>query len=524
MRAKPSLSVCPRKWQRPTSGRRCLAGTAKQTVAECGLDRRGAVGQSVPEIPSAGRHVLPLSEQIGQDMSPLMTRLRGDGLVARVMRSSAWTALGYGGGQAMRLASNLILTRLLYPEAFGLMALVSVFIVGLTMFSDVGIGPSIMQHRRGDDPAFLNTAWTIQVIRGVILWLCTLALAMPVAAFYGEPLLAALLPVAGISLLIHGFEPTRIETAMRHLRVGLVTSLDLIAQVIGLIAMVLLAWLLQSVWALALGWIVSSLARLVLMSLYLPGIRNRPQWEPAAGRDLIHFGIWLFLSTACGFLVAQGDKAILGKFLTLEHLGLYNIGFFLASFPLLLGQTITGRILIPLYRERPPGASAENFLALRKMRLLLTGAIFALVAITALAGEWLVGFLYDDRYAAAGAILVLIAVIQIPAVIGMTYDQSALAAGDSRNYFYLTLARAVLLMAFMIIGAFQMGLVGALAGQALAGVLVYPALILLARRHGAWDALHDAIFAIIGVILAILVLAIDQTAIRALVAMFGGGA
>lgn len=456
-------------------------------------------------------------------MAPLLSRLRGDGLVARVMRSSAFTALGYGASQAMRLASNLVLTRLLFPEAFGMMALVSVFIVGLTMFSDVGVGPSILQHRRGDDRDFLNTAWTVQVIRGGILWIMTMALALPVAHFYDQPQLALLLPVAGISLLIHGFEPTRIETAARHLQLGRVTALDLTAQAIGIVAMVIMALVLQSVWALVVGWIISAIARLVLMSRYLPGEGNRLRWEPEAARDLIHFGVWLFLSTACGFLVAQGDKAILGKYLTLEHLGLYNIGFFLASFPLLLGQTVTGRILIPLYRERPPGASAGNFRAIRRMRFGMTACIMALVAVMAFLGEGIVALMYDDRYAAAGAILVLIAVIQIPQVIGMTYDQSALAAGDSRNYFYFTLARATFLTLGMIIGAESMGLVGALVGQGLAAIASYPVLIWLARRHCAWDGLHDVFFAVVGVGLAVLALAVDQTALRALIALFGVG-
>ncbi len=457
-------------------------------------------------------------------MSPLMTRLRGDGLVARVMRSSAWTALGYATSQGMRLASNLILTRLLFPEAFGMMALVSVFLVGLTMFSDMGTGPSILQNKRGDEPEFLNTAFTIQVVRGVVLWLAACAMALPVAAFYGQDQLAVLLPVAGLSLLIHGLEPTRIETAARHLRLGRVTLLDLISQALGIVSMVVLAYLFQSVWALVAGWIVSSLARLILMTLFLPGPGNRMQWEPAAARDLIHFGFWLFLSTACGFLVAQGDKAILGKYLTLEQLGLYNIGFFLASFPMLLGQNITGRILIPLYRERPPAASAENFRKLRRMRFSLTGAIFLLVAVMAFSGEWIVGQLYDPRYAAAGAILVLVSVIQLPQVIGMTYDQSALAAGDSRNYFYLTAARALFLVIGLIIGAEMMGLIGALIGQAIAGLLVYPILVWLARRHGAWDALHDLVFMTLGIGLTILALIVDQTAIAALFALFGGAA
>ena len=57
------------------------------------------------------------------------------------------------------------------PEAFGIMALVNVLIQGLTMFSDVGIEPAIVQHRRGDEPRFYNTAWTVQILRGFVLLL-----------------------------------------------------------------------------------------------------------------------------------------------------------------------------------------------------------------------------------------------------------------------------------------------------------------------------------------------------------------
>jgi hypothetical protein len=63
---------------------------------------------------------------------------------------------------------DLILTRLLFPEAFGLMALVQVFMGGLQMFSDLGVNMSIIQSKRGEDPDFLNTAWTFQILRGLI--------------------------------------------------------------------------------------------------------------------------------------------------------------------------------------------------------------------------------------------------------------------------------------------------------------------------------------------------------------------
>ena len=96
-------------------------------------------------------------------------------LGARALRSSFLAVGSYGAQQALRLASNLILTRLLFPEAFGMMALVFMVIQGLNMFSDAGVSPAIMQSKRGDDPRFLNTAWTLKVGRGVILWLCTFA-------------------------------------------------------------------------------------------------------------------------------------------------------------------------------------------------------------------------------------------------------------------------------------------------------------------------------------------------------------
>src|SRR5690606_271866 len=113
---------------------------------------------------------------------------------------------------------------------------------------------------------------------------------------------------------------------------------------------VTLAWLLQSVWALVLSGVLSSFAHVLLIGWLLPGARNRLRWEPEAAQELIHFGKWIFLSTICGFLINQSDKVILGKFLTLDQFGVYNIGFFLASFPMLLGGVVTRRVLIPIYR------------------------------------------------------------------------------------------------------------------------------------------------------------------------------
>jgi len=444
--------------------------------------------------------------------------IRGDSLKARLIRSSGLTVIGYGTSQVLRLASNLILTRLLFPEAFGMMVLISVFMMGLAMFSDLGIGPSIMQNKRGDDPDFLNTAWTIQVIRGFVLWIAATGLAWPMAWFYGEPELTLLLPVASLTLIIMAFNPTRLITANRHLMLGRVTLIEIITQLIGIASAVFLAWWTQSVWALVFSGLISTTAHLVLNSLYLAGERNHFHWEKAAADELIRFGKWVFLSTIAGFALSQGDKIVLGKFLSLDQLGVYNIGYFLASFPMLLGAMVIGKILIPIYREKPPSASVENFKKLQKMRFILTGMVFLLVTFFAFSGVLLVNLMYDARYVAAGAVVVMIAIAQIPHIIVLTYDQAALASGDSKRFFVLAAVRAVLMIAGLLVGIQIMGLPGALIGQGVAMLSAYPVVIWLARKQGAWDPLHDAVFAGIGALIGVSALWLNWEAVIKLVA------
>jgi len=452
-------------------------------------------------------------------MKRLIKVMSGNQLTARILRSTSWVLVGFGGAQVIRLASNLILTRILFPEAFGLMALVTVITVGLMMFSDVGIGPSISQSKRGDDPAFLNTAWTIQAMRGLTLWVITLLLAWPMAQFYDQPDLAIYLPVAGLALVISGLLPTRIETARRHLIFGRLTILDLISQLIGLSLMVILALITHSVMALVLGGIFSAATKLILTWRYLPGAPNRFQLEREAVNEQVHFGKWIFLSTAFTFVSSQGDKAILGKLLTLGVLGVYNIGFFLASFPIMLGMTMAHQLMIPIYRDRPPGASPGNRAQLRKMRLFMSGGLFAMLGFMSFAGPWLVDLLYDDRYEQAGAMIVLMACAFLPQVIGLSYDRAALAAGDSRGAFIFSGIRSLVQMVLLYVGFTTYGLIGGLVSYGIAMVLVHPVLIALALRHQAWDAAHDVGFAVLALVITVVAVWLHGDAIVALAAI-----
>lgn len=426
-------------------------------------------------------------------MQGLSALLSGTGLWARVMRGSALMVLGHGGALILRFGTNLILARLLFPEAFGLMLLLTLLMTGLQMFSDVGITPSIMRSPRGDDPDFLNTAWTIQVIRGVLLWGAACALAWPMAQFYNAPELVEMAPVMALTLIILGFKPTRIDTAGRHLLLGRVTALDLMGQAIGAASMVALAWLTGSVWSLVFGNLVGAAAKLVLTHTLLPGPANRFRWEPEAVSELFGFGKWIFLSTIAFFLLTQADKSVLGRYLTTDLLGIYNIAHTLASVPVLLATSLAVKLMLPIYRERPPWESQGSHRELRRMRLVLTGGTLAFSALMALFGAELVWLLYDDRYAMAGILVVVLSVVLPAQVIPLTYDQAALSAGDSRRYFAMLALRAVIQLAAFVIGIEVFGLAGAFAGQAVALILSYAVVVAMTRRYCVVDPVHDTL-------------------------------
>ena len=440
--------------------------------------------------------------------------LRGDSTRARVMRGTLFTLLNFGGSKVLRLASNLILTRLLFPEAFGMMALVAVFTGALEMFSDTGIKSSIIQSKRGHDAAYLNTAWTVQILRGALLWLAALALAGPAARFYEQPMLAELLPVSALTIVILGFLSTKEATANKKILLGRITAINLGCQLLGIVINVALALWLQSVWALVFGGLVASLLRVMLTHVALPGLRNRLAWDNEVFWDLFHFGKYILIGSAAGFMINQGDRAILGKFVSLSDLAVYNIGWMLASFPMAFNRLFGRRVLFPLYAEKPPGESEGNRRNIRRVRFAMTGAMLSVSLTLGLVGDWLIQTLYLPAYHLAGPVLVLVVIAGMPAIILSAYSVLLLGSGNSRNFTILLVATALIQTTLLLVGVQNYGMLGAVFAGGLATILIYPLTLFLVRQYRGWDPLHDGIFGLIACLIGVAVLTVHPDVIE----------
>lgn len=368
-------------------------------------------------------------------------------LSSRAWRSSVATLVAHLGGNLVRLASNLVLTRLLAPEHFGMMALVGVLVQGLHMFSDLGIGPSIVQHKDGERPSFVHTAFTVQVLRGVWLMAGTLLLAWPMALFYDLPSLFWMVPVAGITALIDGFTSTKVSRANRRLELGRVGAIEVATQLVTALTMVALAMVTGSVASLLIGSIVGALARVALTHLALPGFRDGFAWDPEARKSLLSFGRWIFLSTAITFIAMQLDRLLLGRLVAPEVLGVYSIAVMLAAVPREVLGTMLQRVLYPLVAELVRTDSPGGPIRMVRLRILYLLA----VPLGVLAGESeaLFDVLYDDRYQAGGRLMAFLCLGTWLNVIGSTYGVVVLSKGWPKWISYGTGLKALVIGTLM---------------------------------------------------------------------------
>jgi O-antigen/teichoic acid export membrane protein len=362
------------------------------------------------------------------------------------LRGSFWAALGFGFGQVLRLASNLILARLLVREdptgtsAFGLMALVNVFLAGLQMFSDIGVGPSIIHNQRGDDRSFLNTAFTMQAGRGIILFVLSCAIAYPFPQYPQQPDLIWLIPASAFSVLFAGLNSTSLWTLTRHIQQGKVTALRTFADVIAALVSIVWAFIHPSVWALVGGVLARTIVTAVASHFLIPD-RNRLEWDREAFKELYRYGRMIFLSTATFFLAGQGERLILGKYLADEEggmsvLGVFHIAQMLATFAALAVIEVNNRVLFPTVARslRENRAMAMRQYAKARAALAVIALLMAMGLI--FIGPWFVRFTLPPEYQDATWMLQIMATLAVFNVSGGTIVSLLMA--DARLSYAVT--------------------------------------------------------------------------------------
>lgn len=386
--------------------------------------------------------------------------------------------------QGLRLAGNLIMTRLLYPEAFGLMLIVSLVMTALGQFSDAGVRPAVILYSRGRERNYLNTAWVILVGRGILLTIIALLSAWPVAQLYDESILVGLVAITSASAIISGFKSPQTMISERDIKRVRLMLLEIIPQTVTMAAGLLILWHYPSVWVLA-GMSVAAAALTTILSFILfPSPELQFKADKAIFKEIIGFGKWIFLATGMTFLAAEGDKFIVSGFLTVTQLGIFSIAITFAKLVDTISSKLAHFLLLPVYIEidkQDDKFSAQQ--KTKKIKLTMFGLMFPLVMLFALFGSQIIEFLYDDRYLDAGWMLQVMALGGMFSMTNNGFNAFILSKADSYQYSMLNLYRVIVSGISIFGGGYFFGVVGIVYAIALVPVLSYFILFSHIRKY-----------------------------------------
>jgi len=408
----------------------------------------------------------------------------GGNLRSRTRIASIWTMGHFVANNGLRLVSNLILTRLLSPEAFGLISLARIFLKAMKLLSDVGAKQSVIRSKRGEDEEFLRTAWTVQVLRGVLVMGLACLIAWPAAQAYDEDILFPLICMLSITSVFGGLTTISSATLNRKLMLRKLIILSLITQTVSMCITIAAAWALGTVWALAIGGVLGSLFNLVMGHIFLPPFKHRFRLEPEATREIIRYGRWILLGTLFTFMGNKGRIAIQGLMVPVEIVGLISIAALIAWMPGQLVSKMLGSIIFPafseIWRDRPQDLPR----VLQRVRLTVIFGVFPAFFIISFFAQPIIDLMYDDRYAAAGPILAIMALNGALGMLGMPYQNLLLAEGKSDLHATSMFLYAGLSILGMLLGYWGFGFLGIFVGIACGTVLQFLFLVGIAYRRG----------------------------------------
>jgi lipopolysaccharide exporter len=358
------------------------------------------------------------------------------------------------------LVSTLILARLLVPADFGLLAMATSFIALVELLGAFGFEVALIQMRNPERRHF-DTAWTLTVLLGVVTATIMIATSIPLATFYDEPRLTPVIVVLALASIVTAFENIGIVEFRRQMSFDLDFKFQIAKKLAAFSITVPLAIGTRSYWALVAGM----LAGRVVSSAWSYRVHPfRPRLSLSAARELAKFSKWLLANNFVQFLRMRGSDFIVGRIVGSGALGVYNIGYEIASLP-------TTELLAPINRAVLPGYAqlASDPLAMRHgfVNVIATSTLvsvpagFGVAAVAPLLCEVLLG----PKWLDAIPVIELAAFQAVIVALQSSFYPAYFALGRPDLVTRLNGAHAALLLPLSVFLTLRGGIVGtALAG------------------------------------------------------------
>ncbi len=396
----------------------------------------------------------------------------------KAVKGIVWTATQNWGGQAISFVVFSVLARLLGPEAFGLVALASVFIAFLQVFLDQGFTQALIQ-RQELDPEHLDTAFWTNLAIGMLLTGLGVAAASLVADWFKQPQLTPVVRWLSLSFLIGSLRGVQQALFSRRFAFKALAVRSLVAVLVGGVVGLSMAFLGFGVWSLVAQQLANAFAGVLVLwwaSDWRPGLKISVKHF----RDLFNFGINIVGFNLLDFFNRRADNFLVGYFLGPVALGYYTVAYRVLLVMIQLLTSTINQVALPTFSrlQKEPGRLRQAFFTATQLTSLISFPTFLGMAV--LAPE-LVVVLFGTQWIPSIPVMQVLAFIGILQSVYYFNGSVILAMGKPGWRVWLNCLNAVTnVVAFAV--AVRWGIVAVAAAYVLRGYLFSPISILMIRR------------------------------------------
>lgn len=394
------------------------------------------------------------------------------------------TAASFLAQVVIKLGSSLILTRILQPEAYGVITLLLSILFVVEMVSDIAVTVSLVRHKDGDEPRYLNTAWTLRLIRSALNSAIVYACAPFIASLYNTPGLTAPLRVLSLWFVVAALESMSFPLAIRRKNSRIIVYSELTATAVSTAITVCYCYFSRDYWGMVYGALANRIMTTVMSYLFYRDIKPRLQVDRGAARDLLKFTRYAMPSSLLTVALNQFDKIAFLRLFDLHLLGVYGLAGNIAGPVESLITKISQLVLYPRcahnFRSNPDTFSLKYYTENKKLFM----SMLIVPAAIGGAAQLIVAVLYDPRYAQAGVILQAFMVRAGLLSLAAAAEDMLIATGESRIILVGNVFRAIWLVCACLVGYYLFGFMGFVYGTALSGMPPLLYYLWLQRKKG----------------------------------------
>lgn len=442
-----------------------------------------------------------------------MNRKEDAGLYKRSIKGGYWVFVIRLTAQLLEFVKTIIVFNILFEENLELIFVANLLMAGLTTFTESGFRAALVQKKE-NVAGYLDTAWVIGILRGILLFVAVYFAAPLFASFKVEPdlipLAISVIRAMGICFLIGAFQNIGTVYFQKELEFHKTFWLRMVGTLTNIVLSISLLLIFRNVWAVVVARLITAAVNLVV-SYLLCSYRPKFHFVPEKARELWKFGKWLFGSKIIGYLLNQGDDwFVLFFFPEALPFKLYRGAYRIAYMPATYISSTISQVSFPAYSkiQHDLPRLREAYLKVLQMTALIS--IPTAFLIFTLSPDFVKLFLVKESHA-------MIPIIQILAVkglmgsIGATRSPIFMAYGKPQANWCFHFIRLAILAITIYPLTKLWGIIGTAISTVLVGVLVNPLGTLLICRIlscSIWENLKKTISPLCAsIIMAIVLLA-----------------